>query len=115
MQTFNKTNLKFVRDQINSALASAGIDGVNIELGNCRYTSNEATFKLIAKTNGALVQEQAMLDAALKREGIESKTGNGYTVVDYHPRKRKYPFIVEGPKGGRWKMTASQVKQRLGA
>lgn len=51
------------------------------------------------------------LDAALKRLGITKKVNSkGQMIVDYKPSRPKYPFVVQGPKGGRWKYDEASVK-----
>lgn len=56
------------------------------------------------------------LERALLRIGV-TKTINskGEQIVDYKPSRPKYPFVFQGPKGGRWKATEADIKARFAA
>ena len=111
---FDTKNLDIVRAKIQTALDNIDLEGVDFTLGSIRYSDSQMTVKITTKTLLAKLNESVALQDALLANGINETEGNGYTIVDYHPRKRKYPFIVEGPQGGSWKMNARQVKHRLG-
>jgi hypothetical protein len=56
------------------------------------------------------------LERALARIGVTKMTNSkGERIVDYKPSRPKYPFVFEGPKGGRWKATEANIKARFAA
>jgi len=66
--------------------------------------SDAATFARVAKREG--------FDADLMGKTV--KVGRStLTIVGCKPRAPKYPFIGEGPRGGRYKLTAAQVRAGL--
>ena len=56
------------------------------------------------------------LERALARIGVTKLTNSkGERIVDYKPSRPKYPFVFQGPKGGRWKATEASIKARFAA
>lgn len=56
------------------------------------------------------------LERALFRIGVTQLTNSkGERIVDYKPNRWKYPFVFQGPKGGRWKATESEIRVRFAA
>jgi len=56
----------------------------------------------------------ATLMRALARIGVNSTTNRkGETVLAYKPNRPKYPFVFQGPKGGRWKATEADIRARF--
>lgn len=54
------------------------------------------------------------LERALKAIGVTKTTNaKGERIVDYKPSRPKYPFVFQGPKGGRWKATEADIKARF--
>ncbi len=54
------------------------------------------------------------LERALARIGVTKLTNSkGERIVDYKPSRPKYPFVFQGPKGGRWKGSEAQIKARF--
>lgn len=66
--------------------------------------SDSTTFTRVAKRNG--------FDAGLLGKTI--KVGRSkLTIVGSNPRAPKYPFLAEGVRGGRYKVTAAQIRNGL--
>lgn len=40
---------------------------------------------------------------------VKDKNGRTYTIVGFNPRRSKYPLSIEGPQGGSFKCSASQL------
>lgn len=53
----DRSTVKMIRGKMQQVLDEAGIDGVEFEIGNARFSENEVTFKVVGKTAGA--EEQA--------------------------------------------------------
>jgi hypothetical protein len=56
------------------------------------------------------------LERALKQIGVSKIVNSkGERIVDFKPSRPKYPFVFVGPKGGRWKASAADIKARFAA
>ncbi len=56
------------------------------------------------------------LERALKAIGVTKIVNSkGERIVDFKPNRPKYPFVFQGPKGGRWKASAADIKVRFAA
>jgi len=135
MNSFTRTNLAVLRNDLNTAIATvAAKHGLIISLGNCRFTNTEAHFtklSMITKTlpNSAVVNPSAgfgngsdpyntvesreYLHLAymfnLPKNGLGCKFRAGtttYTVIGLKASRRKYPVLGVGPAGGRYKFAA---------
>ena len=113
--SFDKTVLKELRRSMQEALDRMDIDGLSIEVGNMRFDSNTVTIKVTAKTAGADVERTDLLVEAMLRHGVKDSQAGGHQLVDYHPKKRKYPFIMSGPQGGRYRISPEQARRRFGS
>ena len=114
IETFDRSSCRVLRDKLQAVLAEAGIEGVEFEVGNMRFTANEVSIKLTAKTAGAEGERLDVVAQMAKLHGIASTERDGWRLVDYHPKKRKYPFIAENPRGTRYKMDVQQAQNRFG-
>lgn len=38
----------------------------------------------------------------------------GEKLVAYKPNRYKYPFVMEGPRGGRWKLSSVEAQRKFG-
>lgn len=55
------------------------------------------------------------LAQALARIGVTKVTNaKGERIVEYKPNRRSYPFVFQGPKGGRWKGSVEEIRARFG-
>jgi hypothetical protein len=128
---FERSNLKELRVAIDAALAKVGAEyGIDIVVGNISFTSEKFTTKLTstirnpavtaAINNGESVAA-AKVNAFARKMGIPNdvfgKTinvnGSEFVVVDAKESRWKFPFTVQGQRGGRYKMTVEQVKRGL--
>lgn len=116
MPTLNRTQVKVLRTQLAAVLANAGIDGFDLEIGSARFDDATVTFQLKAKLDGAVTQEQSALALHAQMDGIDinKTTPAGEKLVEYHPRKRKYPYISVKPNGSRFKMSTNQAQMMFG-
>jgi len=98
---FNRTNLKNLRKDLDKALAAVGAQyGIDIKSGSARFSDNNVTFKVEisivtngqVKTKGAVDLERYYPQFVGKKVAVNGKQG---TVIEYHSRKHKYPFIVQ--------------------
>jgi len=111
----DKTTLRFIREQINEALAGS-IEGLEFHAGNCSYSGNIATFKLEVKIAGAESKEMQDLRRYADMYDIDlEKTHPVYTLVGFLPRSSKYPFLVKkAGADGTYKITEDMAKRFFG-
>lgn len=104
---FNKTNLCTLRDEINEALAAvAEKHNITLNAASATFYGSTMHFKL----EGAVIGEDGVAKSK-EREALEAfypqyvdkevYLGRGVSgkVVGYSRRAKKYPFLVETPKG----------------
>jgi hypothetical protein len=72
-----------------------------VTVGNCTYTSEDATFKLTIAPEGALSKEERdlayfadMYDVEPNKIGAMAD-GQKYSLVGYNSKARKRPFIIQ--------------------
>jgi hypothetical protein len=111
---FDKEACRTLRRSMQEALNQMDVDGLTIEVGNMSFTDNKITIKVTAETAGAQLERSDALFDAISRHGIASANADGYVLVDYHPQKRKYPFIMVGPEGARYKISVDRALDRFG-
>ena len=71
-----------------------GIEGITVELGNCSYDEAMAQYQLKIKVDGVETREQKALKMYAQLDGLDlEKKHPHYTLVEYHPKKRQYPYI----------------------
>ena len=93
------------------------IDGIAVKLGSCLYSSGEATFKLELIVEGAETREQKALTMYAKFDGLDlDKKHPYYTLVEYHPKKRQYPYIYTDSRkpNSRFKNTTDWAVRHFG-
>lgn len=110
--SFDKTNLKTLRQDINAALAEVSKKhGINIEFGTIRFSGNQARTKLTMETQGRAADVAVLksvglnLASACKMFNInaDARGPKGERLVDYVPSRPKYPFTYETIRGTRYK------------
>tara|TARA_R100000734_G_C3312640_1_gene103708 strand:+ start:1352 stop:1732 length:381 start_codon:yes stop_codon:yes gene_type:complete len=70
------------------------IEGIKVELGNCSYDEAMAQYQLKIKVDGVETREQKALKMYAQLDGIDlEKEHPRYKLVEYHPKKRQYPYI----------------------
>jgi len=135
MNSFSRYDVQTLRRDIDAALvAVAAKHGVNISLGNCRFTLTEARFaKLIVhpKSIATIVTagSSSVVDSPeareyqslaymfnLPKDGL-GKTfmslGKMFTIAGLKSSRRKYPVSAVSSTGRRFKFTAEQVRNGL--
>lgn len=109
---FSKSNLPFLRSEINDALKLIGEKyGISLVAGNASFTADDATFKLncalgAGKTNTNIRMDKMAENFTLHqfRLGNLNMTstyvilGVQYKIVGYNPRAHQYPLILEDQK-----------------
>jgi hypothetical protein len=131
MKKFDHDNLKILRRDLNAALAEVALKhGITLELGTMRFSSDSVSCRLTAgtllstgtdsKIVGQTNTTPAPMTTALKQgmaiHGIANTTNSkGDQLLDFKPSAPKYCFIYCGPKGGRWRATAEQMRLKFGS
>ena len=112
---FTSKNVGSIQDQIVAACEAAGITGVSFSGITRSYGKTETTFKIKAQIEGTTSHADLEFDFACKTNGISKtkKGAKGQTLVEYHPRKHKYPFIYTTIRGARYKTDAAGWKRLL--
>ena len=113
MIEFTSSNVGKMEDEMVAVLNKYGFKNVEFT-GNTRsYGSTETTFKIVANIKGVKSKKDSNLELYAKMDGIDhTKTGRkGETIVEYHPRKRKYPYIYISRSGARYKGSAARMIQ----
>lgn len=130
ISTFSRQNVKTLRSDLEIALAAVEkAHGINLELGNMRFSNSEVRVTLTVNTKVAsgltqtaaptggkidfdAVVQSKVLPAAL--EGRKFRTGGStFTLTGVKPNRWKYPFQGTGVRGGRYKFTKEQVQNGL--
>ena len=84
----------YIDDYLMDIEETLELRGVTVELGNCSYDEAQATFKLHVKVSGAETREQKALKMYAQLDGIDLDKKHPYlTLVEFHPKKRQYPYI----------------------
>lgn len=118
MTNFDRAQIAQIRADLEQALkAVEAKHGINVKVGKISYDDTDFRCKLIASkatkgsadfTVGDLTRStNAALDAKLREMNLQRRgTGRfaNYRLVDYKPSRPKFPFIIEGPQGGRYKL-----------
>lgn len=132
---FSRQNLKTLRNDVDAALdAVARQHGIQIELGNIRFSGSEFRVTVTANTKtqaSGLTQTSIPavgIDASkidfdgvvrgnvlpVTLEGRKFRTGGSvFTLTGVKSRRKKYPFQGTGVRGGRYKFSKEQVQNGL--
>ena len=124
--TITKQLLKQLREEMNTALAAvASKHGLNITVGNARFSPTLATFKVdvgIPNASGVPVNAQSDALARLcKQASIDPKMfetefmacGSMGHVTGYKPKAHMYPFVFAAKNGTSYLMGADMVRMML--
>lgn len=120
MTTFTKTNLRDIRKDLNEALKIVEQKhGITLSIGNIRFTESTFRCKIEAQANSTAVIAESSgvasstaLAAVMERMGLQhfgAGRFSNYKLVDYKPSRPKYPFVIEGPQGGRYKLGRAEA------
>ena len=120
---FDKTNLtKVVRPGLEKALAAVAAEwGVKIEVGSCRFDTNNVTFQVKLSTVGSdLAAEErntktwALMAGifGLPTDGLGRTFATGgrrYTITGLSPQRRSYPVDAKRDDGKVFKFPSETV------
>ena len=125
--SITKTNIKSIRNDLDSALAKVGKKyGLAISTGNIRFNASELRTKITASVvdSSSVAVGVDPADAALVSDFNRNKArwgvtknigdtvtygGSSYKLVGSKSSRPKYPLVVEGVQGGRYKMPLSAI------
>jgi hypothetical protein len=78
-------------------------------MGKFLYTENEVNIKIEAKIEGQSSRTEDLVKTVAESYRL-ALSKNGYTLVEYHPSKYKFPFIYTNPNGKRFKTSLEHAK-----
>ena len=114
---FDKSILRNLRDDMNAALASvADKHGITIAVGNASYTDTTVTYKIdcvVIGDDGVAKDKYRVTLENLYPHYVDKPCKIGgrlrATVVGYNSRGHKYPFMVKGLDGKKYKVSESEL------
>jgi len=127
IESFNRGNLKSMRQEISQALAALSDKyGVMFEIGNIRFSDTKFRTQLSVtvanpsqKIQGATANDfntycgiYGLVPSDLGKT-FRGLSGDAYKLVGLKPKSHKFPFIGERADGKRFKFTAEQVRREL--
>jgi len=94
----NKVTLKEIRVKIQSKLDELDL-GLKLDLGNCSFSTDNATFKLNVLVDGGKTRVEQDLEMVANIRGLDlDKTWNEgahvFKLHGYKSRARKNPFVI---------------------
>lgn len=113
---FDKNACKRLRTEMQAVLDKyAAETGIEIHVGNMRFTADNVVIKIEAKKPGAVSQKQGAQEAALKLHAAQDKLSlepcGGKQLVGYNGRAYKMPYIyVELATGKRFKTSRTMAR-----
>ena len=112
----NRNEVIHLRAELNAVLKKFGQDRaipLNMSIGKITYSANEVTMNVKGLLEGTQTKEQKYLDEELKSNGLKREAPNGSILIEYNPRKYKYPFIFINAERGnkRFKGSLEQVRR----
>lgn len=112
----NRAKVQQIQRELAAAMEEIGRrHGVKLGKNSARYTENYAELKVrvdVVSGGVAMTPERVALDRIYPgRYGtiVRSPTGERLKIIGYKPRNRKYPVIVENPRGRRLKAPQSYI------
>ena len=128
VQEFNKVNLRQINNEMEEAMKSiAAKYGLEIKMGNTRFSGRNATlkFEMMTVSEGGQVMSKEAIDFNRYKnyKGIQANLGDSfeyegetYTIVGYKARSSKYPILVESARDGkRYKFPINLVNRQVNA
>ncbi len=140
MTNFTRPNVRALQSDLSAALAAvAQKHGINITMGNARFSESECRFsKIICQAKGTLAQAAPNLPVNSARDPyntLESREyinlahmhnlptdglgktfvsmGRTFTIIGLKSSRRKYPVTAVGSQGGRYKFSATSVRNGM--
>ena len=105
MTQFSKSQLNFLREQLQEVLDKANLSDITFNVGNCKYSGGEATFQPKCLLKGGKTREQEDLEWAANLHDIDTTIiaklqGEDMSIVGYKTRARKKPWILQRLRDG---------------
>jgi hypothetical protein len=111
MKEFNRTTLKEIRADMDAALALvAEQHGLEIQIGNMRFSSSEVTIKVVAKVEGAVNE---LLVSQAERHNLTLEERDGKKLVNFNRKAAKYPWEYT-ESGKTYKCNVSSARAYFG-
>jgi len=119
IESFNKSNIDYVRSEINKKLEELQSLGLELKLGNIKYSDSSFTAKLECVIEGENLYElefQKSLkfiqypDAIGKEIEFQNKK---YTFVGFKPRARTRHALIENTSGQLYRIEFSSISSQL--
>jgi hypothetical protein len=125
--SFDRKALQALRPKIEKALQElAEAEGISIDLGSARFSSDNATFKLVlstVNTDGTVNTKEgedfkfyAPNRYGLKAEALDAtftRQGEQWTITGCKPRSTKYPILAKNRNGKTYKFAPEDVKRAM--
>lgn len=117
---FTKAKMQVLRQQMQKALEDAGIEDVIFDVGNCTFSSGEASFKVKLLAQGGLTHEEETLQAyagmfKLDLDKIVTIQGKQMKLFGYNSRARKMPYVIKDvATDTQYKITPEQAQKWFG-
>lgn len=123
-ESFTHSNLDGIQSDIDAALAEVAKKyGIQLDTGSIRFSDNQFTTKITAKTGDGSNAARDTWNLYCFRGGLKatdfgktftSTSGNEFKIVGWNPKGKKYNVIAERVRdGGSYKFPASQVRTAL--
>lgn len=125
----NRSTCRTISDRVLHVLKQSGLEdelGITFTQGNGKFDSTSFTMKLTATTDAedgsSQTKEASDFLMSASSFGLSpddlgksfQSNGKSFTIVGAKPRNIKYPIIVTGTQGGKYKMPAMTVRAGLG-
>jgi hypothetical protein len=119
--TFNRQNIRQINAEMEAALtAIANKYGVDVKLGNTRFTGDNFTTKVQVATVGesgiTMSKEATDFDRYKTILGIKmdlgqefQRNGKTYKIIGLKPRSKKYPVLAECSDGKTYKLPVDLI------
>lgn len=122
---FNKGNLGLIRNalqrHLNEAISTDIDPHYDLRLGNCSYTNEIATFKLIITFQGNSEEDirkkdqRYAMDMYAQQFDIDpTKIHGEFRLVGFNTRAKRTPWIMENKEGEQFVVTSPVAKQMFG-
>lgn len=120
----NAARIREIQSKIKLALRKIERDeNVKINFGPSKFTPSEYANRMTVRTTLTPIEKVSEDDRLSKQLGFtqniigsefKTYTGKSYSIVEIHPRNRKYPIIGRGSNGILYKFSIKSVKDLLG-
>lgn len=119
--SFDRQNIREINNEIETALALiAKKYGVEVNVGNTRFTSNNFTTKVEVATvtsSGTVMTKEAQdFNRYQSYKGILlnlgdsfQRNGKTYTIIGYKPRSHQYPILASCSDGKTYKLPINLI------